>query len=187
MLKELTDRLTVLEQTAIIPVGLIAYCRGPVPNGWLLANGSVIDAARYGQLVTHLGGTTLPNLAGRFVVGIAAAGTFITIGGTGGAETVTLTGAQSGTSAHAHPAGTTGAGSAHSHGPGAGTTFLNVAAGGTAVINAAGTLLFPQSATTASEAAHTHSFTTPAAVAANASQAHANLPPYIILNPIIKV
>lgn len=184
-LQALGDRLTALEQTSVIPVGIVAYCAGAVPNGWLALDGSTFSATRYGQLSAYLGGgTTLPNAQGKVIASRDAA-TFATLLGTGGVETVTLTGAQSGTPVHAHPAGTTGAGSAHSHGPGGGSAFVNSQAGGGQAL-AAGATLFPVSATTATESAHTHPFTTPNSVAANAAASHTNLAPYIVLIAIIK-
>lgn len=161
MLQALQDRLTVLEQTAIVPVGLIAYCRGPVPNGWLWMDGSAFDTARYGQLFAHLGIGTLPDGGGRVAVGLEAAGTFAVIGATGGVETVTLTAAQSGVPAHTHPPSSSNFGLSNAAG---------VAAAGAAV-----------SAVTAV------STVTGANVAANASAGHTNLQPYIVLTPIIKV
>lgn len=183
MLRDLADRLTVLEQTAIIPVGLVAYCAGAVPNGWLFADGSAFDTARYGQLAAYLGSGTLPDVEGRVIVGRnAAGGTFATLLSTGGVETVTLTAAQSGVPAHAHPAGTTGAGSSHTN-----PIPYAVAAGGASGMAAPGNAVLSANVASGAEAAHTHSFTTPNSVAANAAQAHSNLQPYIVLVPIIKV
>lgn len=178
LLLRLQDRMNVLEQTAILPPGLITYCPGVVPNGWLYADGSTISATRYGQLVAYLGGTTLPDLRGRVPVGMAASGTFATLLSTGGVETVTLTGAQSG-----QPGFTTSTQSAnHNHVIFGGqlvpvtTAVAQVAAGGSfAAINNWGT-------TTDVEAqAHTHSVS-----AANAASSHSNLQPYIVMLPIIK-
>lgn len=189
MLRWLNDRVTVLEQTAIIPVGLIAYCSGDVPGGWLLCDGSSISNTRYGQLAAYLGSTTLPDIAGRVVAGKDAAGTFSALGATGGAETVALTAAQSGLQAHTHPAPaiTIGSEASHTHpaSPNFALTNFNaeVAAGGAfAAVNA-------QSSATGPGSSHTHSGSS-AAIAANSAvggAAHSNLQPYIVLNPIIKV
>jgi hypothetical protein len=51
---------------------------------------------------TLLGVGTWTAITGTVIVGKAAAGTFNTLNATGGAETVTLTGAQSGIAAHSH-------------------------------------------------------------------------------------
>lgn len=103
--QDLNDRLTALEQTSIVPVGLVVHCAGVVPNGWLACDGSAFDPARYGQLYQYLGGVaTLPDIRGRVLVSQDAA-TFATLKSVGGAEGVTLTGAQSGVPAHTHPSG----------------------------------------------------------------------------------
>lgn len=155
MLLRIQDRLSVLEQTAILPAGIIAWCATTVPDGWLVCDGSVISASRYGQLVARLGGTTLPDLRGRVVVGKAASGAFVTLLGTGGAALVTLTSAQSGMPAHEHTYQIPSV-------IASGSTPNNINAGG-----------FTGATTTGG-------------AGQNASQAHENMPPYIVLLPIIK-
>lgn len=186
MLQALQDRLTVLEQTAIVPVGLIAYCRGPVPNGWLWTDGSAFDTARYGQLAAHLGGGTLPDLGGRVAVGLEAAGTFAVVGLTGGVETVTLTAAQSGLPAHS-----TNGEAAHTHVIAAGaltgdfTLSSQVAGGPSGSPAGQGTgspYALNRAGVTNAGSSHVHTVT-----AAAASASHTNLQPYIVLTPIIKV
>lgn len=98
-LQRIADRLDALETTGIIPVGLVAYCAGAVPNGWLYADGSAFDGNRYGQLKAYLASTTLPNIDGRVIV-CKGSGTFATLGATGGAETHTLSLAEM--PAHSH-------------------------------------------------------------------------------------
>lgn len=202
MLRDLSDRLTLLEQTAIIPVGLIAYCRGPVPNGWLWADGSAFDTARYGQLAAHLGGGTLPDLGGRVAVGLEAAGTFTVIGSTGGVETVTLTATQSGVPVHNHagPTITVVAEAAHTHGI-AHTHPVTAALENSGVLagpgggfnmafNTATNTGAASPATSGAGSSHTHTATAgtvPNSVAAGAAASHTNLQPYIVLTPIIKV
>jgi microcystin-dependent protein len=161
MLLRLDDRLRVLEQTAILPAGIIAYCATLVPDGWLVCDGSTISAARYGQLVARLGGTTLPDLRGRVVVGKAAAGTFITLLATGGVETVTLTSAQSGLVAHGHTFQVDNLGGAPAGQAGVAGSSRAANFGGLGIgVEAVGGV--------------------------NASQSHSNLQPYIVLLPIIK-
>jgi hypothetical protein len=95
-------------------------------------------------------GTWVAYGEGRVLVGKASSGTFETAGGTGGAETVTLTAAQSGLPAHNH--------SLVLYADGSGTTKPSVSSS-SAVDNA----------------------TTEDNSAANASQAHTNLQPYVIV------
>lgn len=123
-----------------LPVGMITpFAGATAPTGWFLCSGQEVAIASYGALYAVVGttygsltngsngvGTThfrLPDLRGRTVIGVGT-GTGLTaraLADTPGAETVTLTSAQSGVPAHTHPntltnnAVTTGTGSAHSH------------------------------------------------------------------------
>jgi microcystin-dependent protein len=77
---------------------LLTVLAAVYPVGSIYATTSATDPA------TVFGfGTWAAYGAGRVMVGKAAAGTFATAGGTGGAETITLTAAQSGLPAHVHP------------------------------------------------------------------------------------
>jgi microcystin-dependent protein len=106
---------TSVDGYPLVPVGtVVAFAGSSAPEGWLLCDGSAVSRSTYANLWVTLsstygngdGATTfnLPNAKGRSVVG---AGTGLgltarTVADTGGAESVTLTGAQSGTSAHGH-------------------------------------------------------------------------------------
>jgi microcystin-dependent protein len=90
-------RLRALETGAVgTPVGTVVAYYGTVsPTGWLLCNGATFSATTYPLLAALLGGTTLPNLKGRVLVGIDAAQTeFDVLGETGGAKTVALSTAE---------------------------------------------------------------------------------------------
>ena len=77
------------------------------PSGWLICDGSQVDRVTYKTLFDVIGtsfgvgnGTTtfnIPDARGRFILGVAAAGTGATLGGTGGLID------------HTHTGGTTGA------------------------------------------------------------------------------
>lgn len=162
------------------------------------------------------GSTTfaLPDLRGRVIAGeddmggtaanrLTSSGSGVfgnVLGATGGVETVTLTAAQSGVPAHGH--GSTGGQSqSHTH---TGTTGTeNYSSFGVAYLQNQSSRSFSQ--ITANPAiwasidgySHTHSFTTNNAnqdhthtvgnnTAANASQAHTNTQPTIVLNYIIR-
>lgn len=128
------------------PAGVVMPFAGSTsPDGWLLCYGQAISRTDYATLFSVLGTTygtgdgsttfNLPDMRGRIAAGkddmggvaasrLTSGGSGITgstLGNAGGAETVTLTSAQSGVPAHSHAntvtnnAVTTGAGSAHQH------------------------------------------------------------------------
>lgn len=79
--------------TNLLPVGMVTpYMGSSAPDRWLICDGATFSAATYPALSALLGGTTLPNLKGRVVVGRDAADTdWDTLGETRGAKTHTLT------------------------------------------------------------------------------------------------
>lgn len=80
-----------------VPVGtIVAYGGSSAPAGWHLCNGSAHESP---ALLAVLGSGNTPDLNGKFLVG---AGAGYAAGSTGGADSVTLTAAQSGAAAHNH-------------------------------------------------------------------------------------
>jgi microcystin-dependent protein len=188
-----------------VPVGtIIDFSGSAVPTGWFNCDGSAVSRTVYADLFAIIGTTygvgdgsttfNLPNYQGRVTVGKNTAGTFLTLGAVGGAETHTLTGAESGTSVHNHTQ------NAHAHtmdshthvvtqggaaslmyipvqsGPTYNALVLNGTPGGTAInLDATGTVATMQNATA----------TNIATTAANASAAHNNLQPYAVTYKII--
>ena len=69
-------------------VGQISHFRNTPPTNWLICNGGTFSAVTYPKLNTYLGGTTLPNYLGRFI--LAADGVTYLIGTTGGFADATL-------------------------------------------------------------------------------------------------
>lgn len=132
--------------------------RSSLGTGWLLCNGQSFSSATYPELFAVLGGTTVPNLADRFPV---AAGSTMSLGTTGGANSVTLTSAQSGLPAHSHPSG------------GGSFMFYN----GSVRSYSAGATDAAVDAVRANTGSNT---------AQNASQSHENRPAYYALNAFIK-
>lgn len=192
-----------------LPVGtVVPFASNTIPVGWRLCDGQALSRTGFADLFSLLntsygvgdGSTTfnLPDLRGRSPIG-KNAGTFPTLGGVGGAETHTLSGAESGTTAHTH-GGATATGNAsttHSHGSGSyttnnvpnaytapiqngvsGTSFFGV----TNVVNTAVT-----GTSDVNSNSHTHTLTVPTSSAAAATNAHNNLQPYQVVNWIIKV
>lgn len=174
---------------------LIPYAGASAPSGWLLCYGQAISRTTYADLFTAIGtvygvgdGSTtfnLPDLRGRVVAGqddmggssanrltdaVTGGINGDTLGDTGGTESHTLTSAQSGLVGHTHGVSasleaTTGAGSTETGvDPADGAFQGNNAADNTSMINVS----------------------ISAVASADASQAHNNVQPTIILNYIIK-
>lgn len=174
------------------------FAGSTAPEGWLLCYGQAVSRTTYADLLAVIGttygagdGTTtfnLPDLRGRIIAGLDLMGgvaaarlntTTMTsngIGGTGGAQTHTLTSAQM--PAHTHSGGTDGAGS-HSH---SGTILgSNSATSGGAPVLGPAVTSFAFVTDTAPN--HSHTFTTNSA---GLGQAHLNVQPTMMLNTIIK-
>lgn len=200
------------------PSGTVLDFAGPegaVPSGFLICDGRAVSRTTYSTLFNVIGTThgvgdgastfNLPDARGRVVAGkdnmggtaanrLTTAGGGVngaTLGSAGGAESVTLTGAQSGLPAHGHTASSTHALStnvagSHSHGYTSPSGGFNVGVGDTTYY------VMPGADTTGAAGDHSHSITGSIsttvnnAAAANASQAHTNTQPTIIFNKIIK-
>src|SRR5688572_3323423 len=162
-----------------LPIGSITTYGGPAaPTGWLICDGSTISRAAFSELFAVIGtaygvgdGSTtfsLPNLTGRVPVG-KNAGTFATLGATGGAETHLLTANESGIREHTHQMIlAVNGGSANS----TDVAMRSIAAGIDAGFRTQGVA----SSSTYGSALGQQ----------NASQAHNNLQPYQVVNYIIK-
>lgn len=210
------DALIQSTSALVAPVGSVtAFAGASAPSGWLLADGSAVSRTTYSALYAAIsttygsgdGSTTfnLPDLRGRVPVG-QNAGTFASLGATGGEETHVISQAEMPSHTHTGTTGTESAGHTHLVSGQTGVegnphshtysvpAFGNIANGSTAT-GATGTV----GATTSTEsanhahsvsitsqgvsAAHTHSFTT---AATGSGSAHNNLQPYLVLNHIIK-
>lgn len=167
-----------------VPIGAITqYAGSSAPTNWLLCDGteqpvstySALDAVlstTYGARTNGSGGAgsshfRLPNLKGRAPVGRdSGQSEFDALGESGGSKEVTLTSAQSGLPAHSHPINeaTTNFIVITGRGVGAG----NLSASGTTVNRDTSGLSIANNS------------------AANASQAHTNLQPYLVVNYIIR-
>ena len=135
-------------------VGMIShYPSGSVPINWLLCNGTTFNALHYPKLNTFLGGNTLPNYLGRFI--LAADGVTYLLGTTGGFADATLV-------SHTHVVNDPG----HVHG--------GVIRQGAFGLSGSGTI---------QETGNTDSATTGISLQASGiSSIGRNLPPYVALN-----
>jgi microcystin-dependent protein len=163
-------------QAFLVPVGTInAYGNATPPTGWLLCNGQ--STSGYTTLASVVG-ATVPDLRGRTIIGTGTGAglTARTINDTGGAETVTLTSAQSGVPAHSHSITDPG----HVHNTNRNLNAVNVAdQPGSPWIGISGVANWNTlSATTG--------ITINDNTAANAASSHNNMQPFYALNYIIK-
>jgi microcystin-dependent protein len=182
------------------PTGaIIMYGGAAPPSGWLLCDGTAVSRTTYAALLTAIGlaygagdGSTtfnLPNLKGRFPIGLDSAdATIDTLGEVGGLSAVTLSAAQSGLPGHAHTTsvGTESANHAHGYSDTYGSTIAETgyAGGGQSHDRA---IFGTQSLGTGTEnTAHVHSVTVNAVAAAAASASHENRPPFQVVTFIIR-
>lgn len=95
-LEPMQDQAAAAAAATPVPTGgIVAYGAASAPTGYLLCNGALVSRATYSALFTAIsttfgagdGSTTfgLPDLRGKFPLGVAASGTGNTLGGTGGA------------------------------------------------------------------------------------------------------
>jgi len=172
---------------------LMPYAGASAPTGWLLCYGQSLDRTTYADLFTAIGTTygsadgssfNLPDLRGRVIAGqddmggssanrltdaVTGGLNGDTLGDTGGTESHTLTSAQSGLVGHTHAISssleaTTGGGASEGIDTDDGAFQGNNAADNTSIINVS----------------------ISAVASADASEAHNNVQPTIILNYIIK-
>lgn len=162
-----------------LPCGsVITWSGATAPPNWLLCDGTAVSRTTYSSLFAVVGtsygngdGSTtfnLPDLRGRVPVG-KNAGTFGTLGSTGGAETHTLTEAQMPSHTHIQ--------NAHTHNQSGQTVSNFTGYGQNSAIN--GNAANPSGLTVTGSTTATNQN-------AGGGQAHNNLQPYQVLNYIIK-
>jgi microcystin-dependent protein len=189
---------------ATTPAGVIQqYAGTAAPTGYLLCQGQAVSRTTYAALYAVIGTTygtgdgsttfNVPDLRQRVPVGKHSSGTFNTLGGTGGAESHTITTAQ--LPAHNHAVGTlaTNSTGSHSHtlqpysaGGVSGSTCTTASCTGDRVMyNSDGKLMTDAARTTSSDGSHSHSISGSTANTGSGS-AIPIVQPYIVLNYIIK-
>lgn len=179
------------------PIGTVnPYAGSTAPTNWLICDGTTKSIAAnpelanlYAVIGTTYGGTSsssfkLPDLRGRSPIGVGT-GTGLTaraLADAVGVESVTLTGAQSGTSAHTHLNTLTGGD--HNH---TALSFLSDTGSGINALQRAAVAVADTSYNSAGATDNAVvSINNVASVAANAAQAHENMQPSLALNYIIK-
>lgn len=164
----------------VVPAGvLLPFAGATVPEGYEFCYGQLVKRAIYKRLFAAIGTTwntggeaadefRFPDFRGRVPVGLdnmggtdaARLSVANTLGGVGGVESVTLTSAQSGMPSHTHEV----AYQNHSYTQSGGATIRNVQD-------------YPPG----------DASSTTSATSANASSSHDNMPPYGLVNYIIKL
>lgn len=198
LVKDLQQRIADLEriaQKSSRKPGFVDMFAGTTPPaGWLLCNGASQLRSDYPDLFAAIGTTfgavdgthfTLPDYRGRSPIGVGTGAglTARTLGGTVGAETVTLTAAESGLPAHNHTQNAHNhTQDAHAHNiPRFGTASGSY--GGVDSNTATTNNIATANATATNQAA---TATNQANAAAGASAAHNNMHPTLGVNFVIK-
>ena len=190
--------LTVDEEQTLSRLrgAITAYAGTSIPSGFLLCNGAAVSRTTYAALFAIIGtaygagdGTTtfnLPDLRGRVPVGVDNMGgsdagrlsSANTLGTAGGAETHTLSAAE--TPSHTHPfSATTSTDGAHTH--------STKGEDGDGIAGSANTYHVSGSGAQTGASAGSHSHTVSGTTgSAGSGGAHNNMQPFITLNYIIK-
>ena len=197
-----TAKLEVAEQ---LPVGSITdYAGSAAPTGWLLCFGQSVRRDTYAALFAVVSTTygsvdgdtfNLPDLRGRVVVALDNMGgsdaarlaeLANTRGLTSGAERVTLASGESGNAAQAGGVTNNPGGHTHVGMTGvAGAAAANGSFGGHGIYGPGSDVSAHAAGwTTGSSGGHTH--TTPGVTGVGASDSHENMPPYMLMNKMIK-
>lgn len=172
-----------------VPVGMIMDFGGSVtPTGYLACNGSAVSRTDYAELFAVIGTTwgagdgsttfNLPDLRGRAAIGsgtgTASDATAHSLGSSGGAETHTLTSAQSGVPTHMHTISDTSYIVTTNATSGIERTTVASGSNATNILKSSGGSLLRSDPKTNNN------------TAANASSAHNNMQPFATVNKIIK-
>lgn len=200
---------------AILPPGIMLdYGGSAAPSGWLLCDGAAVSRTTYASLFTAIGtaygagdGSTtfnVPNGKGRVFVGRDAAQTHVdTLGETGGSKdaiVVSHTHTQpthTHTINHNHAQATSSSAGAHTHDPNSSVVFTG-SGGATHALDSGLDKGANNVNATSSDGAHTHTVDLPSFSGSSgsgggdttgstgSSGTNANMPPYQVVNKIIK-
>ena len=88
--QKIQDYVNLIQENSV-PIGSVMGLETATPPaGYLLLDGNSFSGVSYPDLASYLGGTTLPDYRGKFLVGrLAADAQFGTLGATGGSKTTT--------------------------------------------------------------------------------------------------
>ena len=186
---------------------ILAFAGSSAPTGFLICDGSAISRSTYASLFAIISTTygvgdgsntfNLPDLRERVIAGKTSSASLLTsgvsgitsttLGNTGGVQGVTLTSGQSGLPAHNHSLTM----NAHTHSftsPPHSHTVTGVTGSGlgAGVVAGGGTVTTSSVAVTGTNSTETTTGTIGNVTASNASSAHTNVQPTIILNYCIK-
>jgi microcystin-dependent protein len=197
-----------IETEQQFPAGVIMdYGGAAAPSGWVLCDGTSYATSAHPDLFGAIGyvyggsglNFSVPDFTGRVAAMKSASGTFSVLGETGGVSAVTLVTANlpshTHTINHDHAAQNTGAGTSHTHTIDAGGGDLVYTATSTlGLVNTgiAQTVSYNDAnVTNSAESAHTHpvdiaAFTGSSSATGSATAVNA-LPPYLVINKIIKL
>ena len=173
-----TMRANTYEGYGVAPLGAIVMWSGAsnnIPDGWVLCDGSTGYTDHFGAA------QTVPDLTGRFIVGVGNSSngaTTYSVGNRGGEETHTLSAAEM--TAHNH-GGSTVSDGAHTHSYND-RTVTREDVDGTNLSNRGVNGVPDESRTTGSTGNHNHSISSQ-----GGGGAHENRPPYYALSYIIRV
>jgi microcystin-dependent protein len=179
-------RTLVLRHNRLCPPGAVSTFAGTLaPDGWLMCNGQEVLISSYNKLYETIGNTygvasteeyfKLPDMRSKFPLGSGDGGENLTnrvLASTGGAETHTLTSNE--IPSHTHTINDSG--HSHTYTIQNGTQNIAAAEGGT-------TTAAEETTTSATSTTNTTGITINST---GGGQAHNNMPPFIVLNYIIK-
>lgn len=197
-------------QPTVTPVGVIDMFAGSIaPNGWLICDGSIVSRKTYSDLFKVIGTTygtgnsndtfNLPDMRGRFAMGAGTGSglTARTLGANYGAESVTLDNTSLPVHAHSNTVsgGNTGymnTNASHTHSGFSSPLLKYVGSGGNRADLAGGISWIgtDSSPTTVNSQStdHLHSFSPSISnVNTGSGGSHANIPPALAINYIIKI
>jgi len=166
---------------AMFPGMMMLYGGTSAPTGWLLCDGAAISRTTYLALFTAIGtafgsgdGSTtfnVPDLRGRFPAGKAGSGTFVTLGSTGGVETLP-------NHTHSTPA--------HTHTLAEGAGVANSDTSGKIIIDSAGDLATPTGTIATENEASATTESGGAGTSGNPGTSPSIVNPFQVVNYIIK-